>query len=226
MEMAMGIFSWQQQSPFEPLAEHMERVRVCVDLVLPMFECARAGDYDRLKELTEQVFKAEHEADEVKQEIRRTIPRAFSLPVFRGDLLAYLHVQDDLADTAEDLAVQLTIKKLKMPEALADDVLDYVRQVLTTCERLYEATGQLMELAEADFGGEPAERVLEIARQAEHEEWVADKMQYKLAQRLFALEDELKPTDIFLWSGIFQNLGALANHADKTAERLRRMLAR
>ncbi len=222
----MGIFSWRQQSPFEPLAEHMERVRVCVDLVLPMFECARAGDYDRLRELSEQIFKAEHEADDVKQEIRRTIPKAFSLPVFRGDLLAYLHVQDDLADTAEDLAVQLTIKKLKMPEALADDVLEYVRQVLTTCERLYEATGRLMELAEADFGGEPAERVLEIARQAEHEEWVADKMQYKLAQRLFALEDELKPTDIFLWSGIFQNLGALANHADKSAERLRRMLAR
>jgi predicted phosphate transport protein (TIGR00153 family) len=146
--------------------------------------------------------------------------------VFRGDLLAYLHVQDDLADTAEDLAVQLTIKKLKLPEVLADDVLDYVRQVLATCERLYEATSRLRELAEADFGGELAERVLEITRQAEHEEWVADKMQYKLAQRLFALEDELKPTDIFLWSAIFQNLGALANHADKTAERLRRMLAR
>ena len=40
------------------------------------------------------------------------------------------------------------------------------------------------------------------------------------------MEDELRPTDIFLWSGIFQNLGALANHADKTAERLRRMLVR
>ena len=144
----------------------------------------------------------------------------------RAYLLSGIAGHAGLFSTAEDLAVQLTIKKLKMPEALADDVLEYVRQVLTTCERLYEATGRLMELAEADFGGEPAERVLEIARQAEHEEWVADKMQYKLAQRLFALEDELKPTDIFLWSGIFQNLGALANHADKSAERLRRMLAR
>lgn len=222
----MGIFDWQEQSPFEPLAEHMERVRQCVNLVLPMFECARSGDFDRLKVLTQQVFKAEHKADEVKQEIRRTIPKAFSLPVFRGDLLAFVHVQDDLADTAEDLAVQLTIKRLTLPEALADDALDYVRQVLAVCAKLYEATGRLKELEEADFGGKPAERVLEIARQAEHEEWVADKMQYKLAQQLFALEDELKPTDIFLWSGIFQNLGALANHADKTAERLRRMLAR
>ena len=222
----MGIFDWREQSPFKPLAKHMERVRACVDLVLPMFECARTGDSDRLKELTQKVFKAEHEADQVKQEIRRTIPKAFSLPVFRGDLLALVHVQDDMADTAEDLAVQLTIKQLKLPEALADEALEYVHQVLTVCEKLYEATSWLKELAESDFGGRPAEHVLEIARQAEHEEWVADKMQYKLAQQLFALEDELKPTDIFLWSAIFQNLGALANHADKTAERLRRMLAR
>jgi predicted phosphate transport protein (TIGR00153 family) len=226
MEDLMGIFNWQEQSPFEPLAEHMKRVRECVNLVLPMFECTRTGDFDRLTKLTQQVFKTEHAADQVKQDIRRTIPKVFSLPVFRGDLLAFVHVQDELADTAEDLAVQLTIKHLKLPEALADEALEYVRQVLKVCEKLYEATGRLHELVEADFGGKPAERVLEIARQAEHEEWVADKMQYKLAKQLFALEDELKPTDIFLWSAIFQNLGALANYADKTAERLRRMLAR
>lgn len=223
---AMGIFNWREQSPFEPLAEHMQRVRACVDLVLPMFECARAGDYDQLQQLSERIFKAEHEADKVKEEIRRTIPKAFSLPVFRGDLLAFVHVQDDMADAAEDLAVQLTIKKLEMPAALAEDILKYVRQVLDVCEKLYQATGQLRELAEADFAGLRAEQVMELVRDAEHAEWVADKMQYKLAQQLFALEDELKATDIYLWSGIFQNLGALANHADKTAERLRRMLAR
>jgi len=222
----MGIFDWQEQSPFEPLAEHMQRVRACVDLVLPMFERARAGDYDGLRQLSEQVFKAEHEADKVKAEIRRTIPKAFSLPVFRGDLLAFVHVQDDIADAAEDLAVQLTIKHLEMPKSLAEEVLAYVRQVLDVCDKLYEATGLLRELVEEDFGGPRAEQVMTLVREAEHGEWVADKMQYKLAQDLFALEDELKATDIFLWSGIFQNLGALANHADKTAERLRRMLAR
>jgi len=222
----MSLFNWQEQSPFEPLAKHMDCVRACVDFVLPMFECTRDEDYDRLKQLTDQVFKAEHEADKLKSEIRRTIPKAFSLPVFRGDLLAYVHVQDDMADAAEDLAVQLTIKHLKMPPGLSDEILAYVRQVLAVCEKLYEATNQLKELAEADFGGPRAEQVMGLVREAEHGEWLADKHQFKLAQRLFALEDEIKATDIFLWSGIFQNLGALANHADKTAERLRRMLAR
>jgi predicted phosphate transport protein (TIGR00153 family) len=225
-EGVMGIFNWRQQSPFEPLAEHMKHVRACVDLVLPMFECVRAGEHDKLKQLTEEVFKAEHEADKVKAQIRRTIPKVFSLPVFRGDLLAFVHVQDELADTAEDLAVQLTIKRLELPEVLAEEVLAYVQQALKVCGKVYDAVDLLKELVEADFAGPRGEELMVLVREAEHEEWVADKLQYKLAQQLFALEDELKPTDIFLWSQIFQNLGALANHADKTAERLRRMLAR
>lgn len=222
----MVFWDWRDKSPFEPLAEHLQLVHKCVDLVLPMFECVRTGDHARLKKITEDVFKMEHEADKVKTEIRSTIPKAFSLPVYRGDLLALVHVQDEIADTAEDLAVQLTIKKLVLPEPLAEPVLAYVRQVLKVCERLYRAVEPLRELAEEDFSGAPGRQVLALAAEAEHEEWVADKMQYKLAQQLFALEDQLKPADLFLWSGIFQNLGALANHADKTAERLRRMLVR
>jgi hypothetical protein len=222
----MGVFNWGKVSPFEPLGQHMQLVRACVNHVMPMFECVRGGDYDQLKRLTEDVFKAEHEADKVKNRIRETIPKTFALPVYRGDLLAYLHVQDDLADSAENLAVLLTIKKLAMPPQLADDVMAYVRGALDVCDRLYAAAEHLSELAEHDFGGPGAQGVLQRIAEAEHAEWEADKMQYRLAQKLFALEDELRATDILLWSDVFKELGALANHADKTAERLRRMLSR
>ncbi len=221
----MGLFNWRKQSPFEPLAEHMVHVRKCVAFVLPMFECVRDGDYDRLRELTVSVFAAEHEADKVKTRIRDSIPTTFSLPVFRGDLLALVHVQDDLADAAEDIAVQLTIKRIELPASLVDDALEYVRQAISVCEKLYEALDHLKDVVATSFRGPHIKELMERVAEAEREEWVTDKMQYRLAQKLFALEDEIRPTDIFLWSAIFQNIGALANHADKTGERLRRMLA-
>ena len=115
----MGIFDWREKSPFEPMGEHMRQVRACVDLVMPMFECVRDADYTRLTEITVQVFKAEHEADKIKAQIRETIPTRFSLPVYRGDLLAYLHVQDDIADVVEDLAVQLTSRIWNCPPNLS-----------------------------------------------------------------------------------------------------------
>ncbi|MBU0638847.1 MAG: TIGR00153 family protein [Planctomycetes bacterium] len=222
----MGILDRFEESPFEPLAEHRARVRECVLLTMPMFECVRRGDYAELQRLTGQVFKTEHKADEVKDEIRRRIPKAFSLPVFRGDLLTFLKLQDDMADAVEDIAVILTIKKLTMPPAIADDVLDYVRRVLKVCDLLEQATAQLTELAEEDFGGGRRRPILALAAEAERAEWEADKAQYALARKLFALEDEIRATDIFLWSSVFKELGRLANHADKTADRLRRMLAR
>ncbi|MFH1748220.1 MAG: TIGR00153 family protein [Planctomycetota bacterium] len=222
----MSIYNRFETHPFEPLNEHMTKVKECVALVSPMFACMLSGDHDALRRLTEQVFKVEHEADLIKDKIRQRIPKSFALPVFRGDLLAYLKLQDAIADSVEDIAVMLTIKRLILPESLADEVRAFVKQVLVTCEELYKASDHLKDLTENDFGRRRTERILELLANAERSEWEADKLQYCLAQNLFALDDEMKATDIFLWSGVFQELGNLANHADKTADRLRRMLSR
>jgi predicted phosphate transport protein (TIGR00153 family) len=204
----------------------MQQVKECVALVEPMFDCVRKRDFKGLQGLTEQVFKLEHEADRIKNEIRRRIPKSFFLPIYRGDLLAFLKLQDDIADGVEDLAVLLTIKELELPEMIADDVIAHVKQVVQVCDLLFQCTDQLADLVDEDFGGRRAERIFEIADKADHAEWQADKTQYALAQKLFALEDKIRATDIFLWSSVLRELGRLANHADKTGERLRRMLVK
>jgi predicted phosphate transport protein (TIGR00153 family) len=220
----MSVLDRFQESPFGPLGEHMAKVRECVALVEPIFDCVAREDQDELKRLSEQVFKLEHQADEIKTEIRRRIPRSFYLPIFRGDLLAYLKLQDDVADSVEDVAVGLTIKQLSLPPTLAEDVREYVQRVMRVCELLFECSDQLKDLVEQDFGGPRVKAILELVEQAEHAEWEADKVQYRLARKLYALDDELRATDIMLWSNVFRELGRLANHADKSAERLRRML--
>ncbi len=223
----MDIVRQFEESPFGPLSQHMAKVKECVDLVEPLFTFLRQGDYDGLQAVTEQVFKLEHDADKVKDEIRRCIPKSFFLPIFRGDLLAYLKLQDGMADAVEDVAAVITIKRLVMPDSIAGDVLDYVRKVLKVCNSLFKCTDQVAELTEQDFNGGPrAREILELVAYADRAEWEADKTQYVLAQKLFALEDELRATDIFLWSHAFRELGKLANNADKTGERLRRMLVK
>jgi len=222
----VSIFDRFEESPFGPLGEHMRKVKECVALVEPMFQRVRDEDFDGLKDLTHQVFKIEHEADQIKTEIRRRIPKSFYLPIYRGDLLAYLKLQDDMADSAEDLAVLLTLKDLHVPKPMADDIMQLVQKVLDVCEHLFQCTDQLASLVEADFGGPRTDEILDLVAKAEHAEWEADKVQYFASQKLFALEDEIRATDIMLWSHVFQQLGKLANQADNTAERLRRMLVR
>ena len=213
-----------QQNPFAPITEHLNQVKECVSIVHPMFECVRDGQYDQLKALADKVFKTEHKADIIKNEIRQAIPMRFSLPIFRGDLLSHLKLQDDMADSVEDIAAGLTIKDLAMPPELASDILALVDAAVGVCERLYDVMDQLPALLKADFSPSQMEGIFDLVSKAEHAEWEADKAQFQLVQKLFAMDDTMKATDIFLWSNVFKELGRLANHAEKTADRLRRMM--
>ena len=73
--------------------------------------------------------------------------------------------------------------------------------------------------------GTEAENALRMVADVEKREWESDRLQYTLSQDLFALEDDLRATDTFLWFRIFGELGQLANFAEKTADRVRRMLS-
>ena len=214
-----------KESPFEPLRHHMATVMDCVAFMKPMFEAVRDEQHDELKSLAEKVFKAEHKADIIKDDIRQTIPKRFFLPVYRGDLLGYLKLQDDMADAVEDVAALLTIKDLLLPAPLVDVTFEYIDKVDEVCKRSLAIADYLPTLVESDMGGAEAEHALGLVSAVEKGEWQADRLQYKLSQMLFALDDEMKPTDLILWFRIYGEVGQVANHAEKTGERLRRMLS-
>lgn len=222
----MPILSLFRKSPFEPLRHHMLKVKECVCYVPPMFDKLAAGDYDGLQQLAEQVFKTEHEADVIKDQIRTQLPKSIFMPVVREDFLGYLRQQDCMADTAEDIAVMMTLKKLVMPKALREPANEHMKRVAEVCELTFQATEQLKGVADVGFSGEPVEQILESVSKAEHAEWESDKSQYRLAKQLFALDQELPATEIFLWSRIFELLGDLSNHANRTCDWIRRMLAK
>lgn len=214
-----------RESPFEPLRYHMKTVMECVAFVRPMFEAVRDSRFEELQKLANQVFKTEHEADIIKDEIRQTIPKRFFLPVYRGDLLGYLKLQDDMADSIEDIAVLLTIKNLELPKPLVDLTFGYIDQVNVVCRQMREIGDHLPNLVQADMAGAVAENMLTKIAEVDKSEWEADCKQYTLSQKLFTLEDDVRATDIMLWFKIFGELGQLANFAEKTGDRLRRMLA-
>lgn len=213
-----------RQSPFQPLREHMTEVMECVGLVRPMFEAVRDGRHEALAQTTKEVFKKEHDADIIKDEIRQTIPKTFYLPVFRGDLLGHLKLQDDMADAAEDVAFLLTVKQLRLPQALNGKVMEYVDTVIRVCELANALAGQLQDVVEQGFPPAVVDEALAAVKAVEKAEWESDRSQYKLTQALFALESEVSPIDIMLWFKIFGELGQLANHAESLADRVRRML--
>lgn len=204
----------------------MLKVKECVSLVPQLFEKLADQDYDALEELAEQVFRTEHEADEIKDAIRTTLPKSIFMPVVREDFLGCLRQQDCMADTAEDIAVMMTLKRLVLPEVLREPANEHMRRVAAVCELTFEAAERFKGVADVGFSGEPVEQMLEVVSKVERAEWKADKSQYRLAKALFALDQELSAIEIFLWSRIFELLGDLADHSNRTCDWIRRMLAK
>ena len=212
------------KSPFEPLYQHMLKVKECVDLVRPLMDALLKKDEKKMKEIAERVFKAEHEADLVKKDIRNHLPKSLFLPVARGDLLRFLKEQDNIADSAEDLAVLLILRKTIVPEELKDEIKDFVDKVIDTYEMAMAVSSEIKILAETSFGGVEAHKVMELIEQLKVREWEADKAQMEAAKKMFAIEKKLDPVDVMMWMNIFKELGTLANHAENAGDRMRMML--
>ncbi len=220
------IFQLFGKSPFGPLVEHTRRVHSTVELISPLFEAFLAEDWERSRELYEQISKLEHKADLTKNEIRDTLPRSIFLPVDRQDMLRYLKEQDAIADAAEDVAVIVTMRHTPCPDALKPEVMHLVEQVIKTSELLLDAGLELQRLFESSFGGPEVVKVLDMVSEVNDQEWEADKVQGSLSRALLEHEEELGAVSIILWMRIIEVLGQVANHAENTGDLLRMMLAR
>ncbi len=212
------------KSPFEPLYQHMLKVQECVDLVKPLMESFIDGDQNSVDKYAKQIFKAEHEADLVKKEIRNRLPKSVFLPVARGDLLRFLKEQDSIADSAEDLAALVTMRPMDVPGGLRGELKALVSKVLETYKLAMGVSSEIKLLAETSFGGAEAHKVLEMIEEIKVKEWEADIAQMNVAKKLFSMEKEIDPVSIMMWTHVFQELGNLANHAENTGDNLATML--
>ena len=221
-----NILSLFSKSPFEPLYKHRVKVNECVDQLKPLFDALFTGDSEKQELISKRIFDLESEADIIKAEVRIIIPKGVFLPVNREDLMRYLKLQDNLADTMEDISLIVGLKIIKAPTKLADEIMSFIETVLTVCTIGYEATKNLTSLAASGFKGEEVEKVLAMVEKSEKAERESDRVGLALARSLFTFEDEMKPTDLFLWFRIFDLIGDLADDSDNTTSWLRIMLAR
>jgi hypothetical protein len=181
-------------------------------------------NFEEVTKITKKIFKAEHEADLMKKEIRINLPKGIFLPVARGDILRFLKEQDNIADATEDLAALLAMRRMKVPAELKEALYNLVDDVLEAFDLTMKVSSEIKILAETSFGGAEAHKVMEMIEKIKTKEWEADKAQMQAAQKMFSLEDQLDPVSVMMWMNIFRELGNLANHAENTGDQLRIML--
>ncbi|MFP4501956.1 MAG: TIGR00153 family protein [Candidatus Hydrogenedentota bacterium] len=211
-------------SPFTSLLEHTQKVHECVELLRPITIALMEGEFDKLEGLHHQCSQTEHEADMIKDEIRKNVNKIHLLSVGRFELLRFLSFQDDVADAAEDYAVLARIRPTTLPEDMREDYIAFVDQVIRVSEQLLTLAREISVLAESAFTGNEVDKVIEGIHQIGEEEWKADKLERHFAEKCYKREEELGPVTLMFIDKYCRTLGKVANSAEKAAKYLHQII--
>ena len=209
------------RSPFIPLQMHMEKVVECVEQIPKVLEAYRQKDSDEVVSISEELSKLEHQADQIKHDIRNNLPRGLFLPVDRSNLLSILYIQDGIANRAENVGVLLTFKQAKSFKEFDAAFDTFQNKCLSTFYETRNIIDRLDELLEVGFGGTEAEKVHEAIDKVALKEYEADVSQRELIRILLAHEDDISYGDFFLWTRVIQQLGGIADRSDNLAAAVR-----
>ena len=218
MTTAIGkLFGW---SPFRLLQQHMGQVGKCLIKMCESLDAFERGSWDQVESLAQNVSALEHEADQIKDEIRHNLSRRMFLPVDRSRVLEILAIQDSLADRSEDVCVVLTIKQLKIPPRMADTFRTFRELNVKAVNLVASIVNELDELIESGFGGAEADKVRARVREVALTEHEVDIIQRGLLKKLFASETDLSHGDLYLWMQLIHELASLSNGSENLANRI------
>jgi len=214
------------QSPFGPLQEHMRVVVHCADKVPGLFDALCAGDEKKIREVRDEIFALENEADEIKNELRSHLPKSLFMPVDRRDILEILDLQDSIADTAQDIAGALMVRRPKVLDSIRSPLMDLTSRCLDACHQMARIMEKLDELVETGFRGRDSEIVLAMINELNRIETDTDRKAIDLLSELFAHESEIDPVSLMVWLRLIHWVGDLADYSEKVGNRLRLLIAR
>lgn len=213
-------------SPVRPIQQHFAKATACAAELLPFFEAAMAGEWDKAAESRHRIIELEHEADALKRQLRLALPSSLMMPVNRSDVLDLLSMQDAIANQAKDISGIVTGRQMQIPPAMRDPYVEFLRCCLRAVTQAEKTVGELDELFESGFRGKEVDVVIEMTEELDRIENEGDDQQVELRHRLFQIERDLPPVDVMFLYQIIEGTGELGDLAHRVGSRLHLLIAK
>ena len=213
-------------SPVRPLQKHMEKVVECVSQLEPLFDAVIANDSEAVDQIQERIVALEHDADDLKHDLRLNLPRSLFLPVERRDLLEVLTMQDKIANRAKDIAGIIRGRQIVFPADIGPLFKEFVKRCIDACVQAQKTVNELDELVETGFRGAEVELVQNLISELDRIETDTDTIQVEVRGKVFAIERDLPPIDVMFLYRVIDWTGDIGDRAQRVGSRLQLMLAR
>jgi predicted phosphate transport protein (TIGR00153 family) len=212
-------------SPVQPLEKHMEIAYRCAKKLRPLFEAVIANDWDKAHEVRADIEALEHEADDVKKDIRLNMPKSLFMPVPREDLLELLLVQDKIANRTKDVSGVIIGRRMQIPESIAEKFVEFVDRNIDAAKQARKSVRELDELFTAGFRGAEVALLADMIEKLDQIETHTDEQQTILRGALFEIEKTLDPIDAVFLYDVISLTGEIADMAERVGRRLELLLS-
>ena len=213
-------------SPVTPLQKHIDKVVLCVEVLIPYFESVISNDWNQASKTQAKLVQLENEADEIKNQLRMNIPSSLFMPIDRRDVLEVLDLQDHIANRAKDISGLILGRKMSLPESIGTAYMEFLKRCIDATRQAQVAINELDELVVTGFRGDEASRVKKMIEELHVIEGETDSIQITLRAELYKVEKDLSPIDVMFIYKIIEWTGDLADTAQSTGNRLQLMLAK
>lgn len=226
MSSSPSILNLVAKSPFLPLQEHMHQSRECAEHLTLFFQAAISEDWEKAETALNAITDAEKKADDLKRDLRRLLHKGLFLPVSRADILALLSMQDKIANTSRDIAGVVFGRRMLFPQGCAAKLTPFVAKSLEAIGQAEKVVDEASQCFKKGFGRNVSELAETAIEELDHVEHETDIMQIELREVLFAIEKELPAVEVIFLYRVMEQIGQLADHAQKVGARCLLMLAR
>ncbi|MCH9696342.1 MAG: TIGR00153 family protein [Gammaproteobacteria bacterium] len=212
-------------SPVQPLEKHVDIAYRCAKKLNAFFAAAVSGDWAEAGNVRDEIEQLEHDADNLKKEIRLHLPKSLFMPVPREDLLELLLVQDKIANRTKDVSGIVLGRKLQLPAAIAAQFLEFVDRNIDAAKQARKSVRELDELFTAGFRGAEVALVSGLIEELDRIETDTDDKQAALRGALFKIEKSLDPIDAIFMYQVIELTGEIADMAERVGRRLELLLS-
>jgi len=212
-------------SPVQPLEKHVNVAFRCAKQLRGFFAAAVEGDWETAGKFRDEIEALEHEADNIKKEIRLHLPKSLFMPVPREDLLELLLVQDKIANRTKDVSGLVVGRKLLIPPQIAEQFLEFVDRNIDAAKQARKSVRELDELFTAGFRGAEVDLVSALIEELDQIETDTDEKQAALRGALFSIEKTLDPIDAIFMYQVIELTGEIADMAERVGRRLELLLS-
>ena len=169
------------------------------------------GNNELFEQKIKEIDRVEHEADNLRRQIKHRLYVEMLIPDSRGDVLALLETLDNVLDSTKHVAISISIEKPDIKDFLVEDFKELLR---TTVHTVRELTLAVRAFFRQNF------RVSEHLDKVHFWESENDKIEDRIKRKAFSSEDFTEFSRRVHMRYFAERIAKIADESEGVAERL------